>query len=210
MPRLTNGTVHFNPDSIETMALESFTFDSDLTESFLGFGYDLYRDDLHWIPPPRRELRAQFEPTFSFYGKKGNAHRHFVSARGGRVVGRVSAMMNRDLKIGNGRPTGIFGFFDCIPDYAVAEELLGAASAWLADQGAGAILGPMNFDIWHGYRVMTQGFDREPFYGEPYNKAYYPAFLTRFGFTAERRWNSVEVTGRGDLESMIERGSGRF
>lgn len=44
--------------------------------------------------------------------------------------------------------------------------LLRAAQQWLAEQGAEAIVGPMDFSIFHGYRVMSSGFDTPPFLGE--------------------------------------------
>jgi hypothetical protein len=33
------------------MAIMHFTFDQTLTDSFIGFEYDLYRGHAQWIPP---------------------------------------------------------------------------------------------------------------------------------------------------------------
>jgi hypothetical protein len=193
------------------MAMIHFTFDQALTESFAGFEYDLYRGDAQWIPPIRKEVYSQFSPEFPFYQKPGNCHRHFLVTIGKKVVGRISAMVNKDLKDKDGTPVGTIGFFECIYDYSVANDLFDAAIKWLSqEQGLNRIWGPMNFDIWHGYRLMTYGFDQKLFYGEPYNKDYYPDFFAHYGFVPKQCWDSVEISGAETIEKMIVRGAERY
>ena len=188
----------------------SFRFDPSLTRDFIDFGYSLYRKDARWIPPFRRTIARQLSPDYFFYKKAGNDHRHFLARQGRRVVGRVSAMVNAALKDGDGTTLGLIGFFECVDDPAVAAALLDAARDWLrAEHGLRRIWGPMNFDIWHGYRFLTKGFDEEPFYGEPDNKPYYPDYFERYGFAPRRTWNSIEIRGRPRLESLIVRGKER-
>jgi len=192
------------------MAIIHFTFDTALGESFVHFGYALYSGDTSWIPPFKKELRAQLSPEFGFYGKQGNLHRHFLATAGKNVVGRVSAMVNTDLRDKDRTPVGTVGFFECIHDYAVAKDLLEAATGWLHEEmGMNRIWGPMNFDIWHGYRFMTKGFDQKIFYGEPYNKPYYHDFFLRSSFIDKYYWDTVEITGRETLQRMVRRGAER-
>ncbi len=51
--------------------------------------------------------------------------------------------------------------------------------------------------------VLTKGFDREPYYGEPDNPAYYPEQFELGGFAPLRAWNSIEINGREKLEALI-------
>ncbi len=186
------------------MAIKQFSFDPLLTNSFMRLVYDLYREDGHWLPPHEEELFAQLSPQFPFYQQSGNGHRHFLATTGDLETGRISAFINRDLKDKDGTPVGTIGFFECINDYAVAQDLFDSAIHWLRDEhGIRRIWGPMNFDIWHGYRLMTRGFGERPFPGEPYNKPYYQEFFERYGFAARQNWSSVEVTGRDALEKII-------
>ena len=74
-----------------------FTFDSALRESFLNLGYELYRGDNFWIPPIEKDLRASLSPEFAFYNKPGNSFIHFLLIQEGKFLGRISAMVNRDL-----------------------------------------------------------------------------------------------------------------
>jgi hypothetical protein len=192
------------------MRIDSFTFEPEQTDEFVRFGYDLYREDSNWIAPLESELRHQLSPGFDFFADPENRHRHFLATENGRVLGRVSAMLNSRLRNPEGELVGTVGFFESEPDYGVAEQLLRAALHWLAEQGrVRKVWGPMNFDIWHGYRFMTTGFDQPLFLGEPYNKRYYSEFFAAFGFQPCATWDSVEVTGRDTLERMIARGAQR-
>lgn len=193
------------------MAIKAWAFDSRLAESFIDLGDRLYKDDPKWIPPFKKDLRAQLAADYPFYKKCGNAHQHFLAVSGDRVLGRISASVNSASRDSDGTPVGSLGFFECVEDYAVAEDLLESSLAWLRDiRGPRRIWGPMNFDIWHGYRFMTKGFDEEPFYGEPYNKPYYPEYFERFGFSVKQEWDSLEIRGRGELEALLPRGEERL
>ena len=193
------------------MAIKSFTYEPALTDLFVRYGYEIYQGDSNWIPPFREEVHAQLSPKFPFYQKPGNSHRHFLAFSGERMVGRISAMVNGDLKERDGTPVGTVGFFESIDDYSVAHDLLDSAVAWLCeDKRIKRIWGPMNFDIWHDHRFMTRGFDQKPFYGEPYNKPYYPGFFERYGFSSKQEWDSVEITGRDTLTKIIARGAERY
>lgn len=189
------------------MPIKSFRFDPALTGEFIDLGYSLYRQDARRIPPLRRSLARQLSPGYFFYQKTGNDHRRFLAYQGGRVVGRVAAMVNAALKDDDKTPVGLIGFFECVEDGSVAAALLDAARGWLHETyGIKRIWGPMNFDIWHSYRFLTKGFDRAPFYGEPDNKPYYPDLFERYGFTRRRTWDSLEIRGRAQLESLIASG----
>ncbi len=189
------------------MAITSFDFEPSLREAFINLGYDLYRGDRRWIPPLRAELLRQLSPEFPFYSRPGNRCRHFLATAGGKTRGRVAAMVNSALKDRDGTPVGTVGFFESIEDYEVTRDLLDAATTWLRQEGGVArIWGPMNFDIWHGYRFMTAGFGERPFYGEPGNKPYYPAYFRRYGFVDRQHWHTIEVKDRRPLEGLVSLG----
>ncbi len=193
------------------MALIASTFDAERTADFTRFQSQLYADDANWIAPLAADLQHRFGPDFGFHRRVGNQNRHFVAHVDGRTVGHALAMVNRDLKDRDGAPLGAIGHFECIEDYAVAADLLDAATGWLdREHGLRRIWGPIDFDIWHGYRFMTSGFDRPVFHGEPYNKPYYPEFFERFGFTVQQRWSSAVFTGRRAIKALIGRSERRY
>jgi hypothetical protein len=74
---------------------------------------------------------------------------------------------------------------------------------WLRDaHGLRRVFGPLDLDIWEGYRLLTRGFEREAFPGEPRNPARFPAAFADAGFTVLRRWTSIEM-GPQALEGLL-------
>jgi hypothetical protein len=193
------------------MAIHSFEFDAAQSAAFAALREKLYVDDCNWIATPRAAFLRQFAPEFPFYRRPGNRHRHFIATINGKTRAHVSAFVNGDLKDRDGAAVGNLGFFECVDDYALAADVLKQAIQWLqTENGVQRIWAPVNFDIWHGYRFMTRGFEEEHFYGEPYNQKYYPGFLIRFGFSAKKTWDSLERWGTATLESMIARFEPRY
>jgi len=192
------------------MRLIKFTFNKQLIHEFVEFGYDIYRNDSKWIPPMRAEIIDRLSPQYSFYSRDGNRQCHFMIYENGIPKGRVTAMVNSQLKDRDNVSVGTLGFFECREDYQVARNLINGALDWLKKQNIKRVWGPMDFDIWHSYRFMTKGFDLPPFYGEPYNKSYYPDFFERYGFSIKAEWDSVEITGKDILCQMMSKGAKRY
>ncbi len=193
------------------MSVKEFTFENGLMNEFIEFGYEIYRGDDNWIPPMRHVVDHQLNEGFGFYRKPGNCHRKFIAITGGKVHGRIAALVNSDLKHPDGGQVGTVGFFECVNDFSVAQDLIDSAVNWLFEEmGVSHIWGPMNFDIWHSYRFMTRGFERDLFYGEPYNKPFYPEHFERCGFKTINRWDSLEMEGRENLKKLTRRGSERY
>ncbi len=192
------------------MAIKTLDSERSQLEGFIHLPREIYRNDARWIPPLHKDVANQISAGSPFLQKKGNSLRHFAALSGTRLIGRITAMVNADLKDEDGTPLGLLGFFECREDYGAAAGLLDAAIAWLRDHhGLRRIWGPMNFDIWHAYRFMTRGYDQMPFYGEPYNKPYYPEFFDRYGFSVKQEWDSIEVCGRRNLEELLPKGEER-
>ena len=145
------------------MTVHDFSDDTTLTDRMVRFGAELYRGDDNWIAPFQSSLRQQLSPSYRFCRKPGNDRMNFVAMDGGKTVGHAAAMVNADLRETDGA-VGTVGFFECVDHYAVAEKLFTAAIDWLRRvHGITRVWGPMNFDIWHDYRMMTRGFDRPVF-----------------------------------------------
>lgn len=188
------------------MEIVSFSNFDVCGDDFLSLSTRLYADDPKYIPPAKKDIRQWLRHSFA-----SGAGAHFLAYDGGVAVGRVSAFANDQLRDTDGARLGTIGLFDCVDDYGVARGLFDAAIGWLkGSHGLTRVWGPMNGDIWHGYRLMTRGFDQAPFVGEPYNKPYYPRLFEQFGFKVKQEWDSVEIDGADLLHKMIERGRQRL
>jgi len=190
------------------MAIELVAGHAERLTAFLELPHRLYADDRRWIPAEDGALRRWLCATDSSQRSAPLAtSAHFIGRAGGRTAARISAFINDALVDADGNRVGALGLFEAEHDPALTQDLIATARAWLREtRGVTRAWGPLNFDIWRGYRCMTEGFDAEPFAGEPYNKRYYPGLLERCGATERFAWRSYEGSDRGWAVAAHARG----
>ena len=102
-------------------------------QKFLDVPYRVYKDDPYWVPPLRSSEAKHLadDNPFLRYGSL----QAFIALDKGTPVGRVVASVNQRLIDREGYAVGLFGFFECVNDEAIAQALLDAASDWLKTTG---------------------------------------------------------------------------
>ncbi|HIK56241.1 MAG TPA: hypothetical protein IGS37_13900 [Synechococcales cyanobacterium M55_K2018_004] len=154
-------------------------------ELFLDVPKLVYANDPNWVPPIRSSVAKTFQPDNPFF-QYGRLQR-FIATRFGKngteAVGRIVASVNDRLIEREGEKIGLFGYFECIEESAVAAGLFQVAEAWLRSQGMTRVRGPINLSTHNGCLFLVDGFDTAPMIMMPYNPAYYPTFTEQFGFT---------------------------
>nr|WP_290220883.1 hypothetical protein [Trichocoleus desertorum] len=155
--------------------------DQDL---FLDVPARVYANDPNWVPPLRSSVAKQFASSNPFlqYGKWQQFVAVAEGAKGPEAVGRVVAAVNQRLIEREGQQIGLFGFFECIADFAIAEALFDAACEWLRQQGMTAVRGPIDLSTHNSCLWLVDGFDSPPMVMMPYNPAHYPEFAERLGW----------------------------
>src|SRR5690606_33620948 len=98
--------------------------------AFIELPYRLHRQDRHWIPPFKAEVRKLLDRRHNPFFQHAEAD-YFLAERGGEVVGRITAIHNRLHNDVHHDQVGFFGLFECINDFTVAAPLLDTAAAWL-------------------------------------------------------------------------------
>ena len=148
---------------------------------FIRLPWRIYADDPCWMPPlvMSQEELVNFRPH-PFYER--SKCRCFLASRGGRDVGRITALVNAGHleRYGDGR--GFFGFFECDDDPAAARALFGAARDWLQAQGITRVRGPANPSLNYECGLLVEGFDTPPFFMMTHNRPWYPALVEANGF----------------------------
>lgn len=151
-------------------------------ELFLDVPDRVYAGDPNWVPPLRSSVAKEFAPDNPFfqYGRL----QPFVAVESGsnQPVGRIVAAVNQRLIEREGIPVGLFGYFECIEDYSVAQKLFQTASDWLRQQGMTRVRGPINLSTHNGCLFLVDGFDTPPMILMPYNPPYYPQFIEQDGW----------------------------
>lgn len=138
-----------------------------------------------WIPPLKLERYAFLNRKLNAYFTHGEAE-YFLArrgGRGGRVVGRITAQIDRAFNEFHANRWGMFGFLEFEDDQEVLDALLTVAADWLRARGCDRMVGPMNFQINDEGGVLIEGFEREPLIREPWNPPYYQRRCEQAGLT---------------------------
>jgi GNAT superfamily N-acetyltransferase len=149
---------------------------------FIRFPWKVYQGNPHWVPPLKSDVK------FLLNEKKNPFFHHaeaacFLARRNGETVGRIAAIIDRNhIKIHN-EQAGFFGYFECLPDCAVARELLDAAAGWLKERGIEIMRGPMNPSTNDECGFLLEGFDSPPMIMMTYTPTYYLDYMERCGMT---------------------------
>jgi len=154
---------------------------------FVDLPWRIYRDDACWRPPLRMAqeelLGFRHHP---FYDRSKSCS--FLATRGGRDVGRITAIVNAGHVERYGENRGFFGFFECDDDLPAAEALFAAARDWLDNQGMSTVRGPTNPTLNYECGLLIDGFDTPPFFMMTHNRPYYV--------------DLVEAQGLGKIEDL--------
>ncbi len=154
------------------------------TEMFLDVPARVYANDPQWVPPLRSDVAKQFAPGNPFfeYGKLQQFIALSQEGNSPQAVGRIVAAINHRLIDREGKNIGLFGFFECVQDFAIAQSLLETACEWLREQGMTQARGPIDLSTHNNCLFLVDGFDSPPMVMMPYNPSYYPEFMEQDGW----------------------------
>lgn len=152
-------------------------------EMFLDVPSRVYANDPHWVPPIRSSIAKQFTSSNPFFNY-GKLQQFIAVSQEGKPqpLGRIVAAVNQRLIEQEGQNVGLFGFFECIQDFEVAQALLNTASSWLRQQGMTVVRGPIDLSTHNKCLFLVDGFDSPPMVMMPYNPPYYPEFMEQDGW----------------------------
>jgi hypothetical protein len=152
-------------------------------EMFLDVPRLVYANDPHWVPPIRSSIAKQFAPSNPFfqYGKL-QQFMAIYTANPRQAVGRIVAAVNQRLIERENQNIGLFGFFECVDDFEIAQALLASAGEWLRSQGMIIARGPIDLSTHNNCLFLVDGFDSPPMVMMPYNRPYYPEFMEQDGW----------------------------
>jgi hypothetical protein len=149
--------------------------------AFVALPFRLHADT-PWVPPLKLERHAFLNRKLNAYFKHGEAE-YFLARRDGRVVGRVTAQIDREFNEFHDSRWGMFGFLEFEDDQEVLDALLGAAEGWLRERDCERMVGPMDFQMNDESGVLIEGFDREPLIRQPWQPPYYQQRCEAAGLT---------------------------
>jgi GNAT superfamily N-acetyltransferase len=149
-------------------------------ERFIRLPFRLYRNEPLWVPPLLWERRQFLNRRKNPFFRHAEAE-YFLARRDGRVVGRITAQVDRHLNEFQQNAWGLFGFFECEDDQEAATALLEAAASWLRERGRDRIVGPMDFTTNDECGVLVDGWRHPPIILTNWTHPYYPQLIEGAG-----------------------------
>ncbi len=171
---------------------------------FVLLPFRLYQGVEQWVPPLISERKRHLDRRHNPFFDHAEAE-YFLARRGDRVVGRISAQVDRRFNQIQRNDWGMFGFFECEDDAAIAEALLEAARGWLRERGRDHMIGPLDFSTNHECGLLVDGYELRPQILENWHHPYYRDLLEGAGLTKAMdlyKW-SLHVSGRDNVLPVI-------
>ena len=172
--------------------------------TFIKLPWRLYRNEPNWVPPLLFERKRFFDREKNPFFQHAEAE-YFLAWRDGRVVGRITAHIDRHFNEFQHHDWGMFGFFECENDPEAAHALLVAAERWLRERNRDRMVGPMDFTTNDECGVLIEGYDQLPTILTNWHHRYYPALLEGYGLDKAMdlfMWN-LEVSDRSRVHPAI-------
>jgi GNAT superfamily N-acetyltransferase len=165
-------------------------------EGFIDLGVRVARIDERAPAVDGRKVSAAIERL----GGTGR-QRLFAARRDTDVVARLLARVAPSHRDERGAPIGMIGFFESEDDVETSTAILDAACDYLHEHGCRRIVGPIDGDTWHRYRVNIGPFGDPPFLLEPYNPSYYATLWEQAGFSVLESYSSKRVD---DITPLVD------
>jgi hypothetical protein len=166
---------------VESFQISPVTTDAQ-KEMFLDVPFKVYKNNPNWVPPITSSIAKQLALKENPFLEYGEFQQFIALSQNGEALGRIVAIINRRLIESEGKNVGLFGYFECVEDFEVANGLLETASGWLRDKGMNFVRGPINLSTHNSCLFLVDKFDEPPIMMTPYNPPSYPEFMEKAGY----------------------------
>lgn len=177
-------------------------------KAFVDLPWRLYASDPHWVPPLKGEVHGLITPGKNPFFGHAEAQ-YFLARRGGAVVGRIAAHIDRlalaqPAEQGMGPGTGNFGLFEA-QDSETGAALIAAAEGWLRGKGMTRVLGPISLSIWEEPGLLIEGHDHPPTVMMGHNSPAYQAMIEGADYRPVKQLKTYELDITQAFPPLIQR-----
>jgi GNAT superfamily N-acetyltransferase len=155
--------------------------------------FTLHRGNECWVPP-------LINTEINIFDKNNNPAfevceaQTWLAFREGKVVGRVTGIINRPFIEKWGKKHARFGWMDYIDDKEVSDALFDTVESWAKEKGMDSIVGPMGFSDFDDEGLLIEGFNELGTFAMLYNPPYYRDHVENRGYRKEADWVEFSVT----------------
>jgi GNAT superfamily N-acetyltransferase len=148
---------------------------------FLAFPWRIYKNDPLWVPPLIPERAKAIDPKQGLFFKDGTAE-FFLALKNGKPAGTLCLAEDKNNTRTRGYPECMYGFVECIEDYAVFKSMFDFAGTWARAREMKSLYGPYNLDREDSRGILIEGRDRPPAILCGHQPPYYQTFFEQYGF----------------------------
>jgi hypothetical protein len=174
---------------------------------FLDLPSIVYENDSYWVAPIRASVRKQLDRHNNPFLEYGEFQAFIaISNTDNQPVGRIVAAINRRLIAREQENIGLFGYFECIENFEVAQALFQAAIQWLKKYNITKIRGPINLSTHNNCLFLIDGFNSPPLFMMPYNPKYYPELMEKDNWQKGKDAFAYNFPLNKQLDNKFEKG----
>lgn len=178
-------------------------------EAFIRFQWEVYRGNPAWVPPLLLERRDFLNPRKNPFFLHADVEL-FLAWRGGKVVGRIAAIEDRNYNKFHSSRTAGWGLFECLDDADVARALFDAVTAWARPRKLVSLLGPVSFSTNYDCGILLDAYDLPPFLLTTYNPPYYPRLIEACGQKKAKDLFAWRLDVRAEVPERVQRLAEKF
>jgi len=176
---------------------------------FVDLAYRLNASDPNWVAPLRMEAIELVTPGKNPFFEHADVEL-MLAREGGRVVGRISAHIDRlalaqPTEQGMGPGTGNWGLLEA-EDEEVAHALIARAEDWLRGKGMTQVLAPLSMSIWEEPGQLVRGHDHPPTVMMGHQPKRYDDWINSLGgYAPAKSLLTYELDVRKEFPPLIQR-----
>lgn len=163
-------------------------------DKFIKSQWNFYKNDKNWVPPVIADRRKLLDTNKNPFFKHSEIQLFYAENDDGNIICRIAAITNENHNKTHNDKTGFFGFFECINDQNVANELFLAAEKWLKERGKDKVIGPENPSMNDEVGLLIDGFDTPPVILSTYNPQYYVNLIENAGYKKSKDLFAFKLT----------------
>ena len=152
-------------------------------KEFLDFTLKLYKGNPYFVPPLYMDEKKIFSKNYVYNDQADSIF--FNAYRNGKMVGKISGIIQHAANNKNNQKRVRFTRFDAINDQDVANSLFDAVTKWAKEKGMDTIVGPLGYSDMEREGLLIEGFDQLSTFEEQYNYDYYQSLIENYGFVKE-------------------------
>ncbi len=157
-----------------------------MQKEFIEFPLKMYKDCPYFVPPFYGDEKSIFKKEYVYSDTCDTVY--YNAYRDGKMVGRISGIIQRSANEKNNEKRVRFTRFDSTDDVEVAKALFSAMENWAKGHGMDTACGPLGFSDLEREGLLIEGFDQLSTFEEQYNYEYYGKLIEACGYAKEVDW----------------------